>query len=170
MHLLCAIYLYFTATPSSGWSGNSNRRRRALFSRTDLSNVHTAMAHHIPVSLADVLHAVKRIETFIHKTPCFTSATINKHTGRNIYFKAENLQKTGSFKIRGALNAVSCRTIKYSLQTAQISLYFLPYYDSPCGFNNYPYMYHIRIFRDDLKVFKSLYTFFYERYICFHPC
>jgi serine racemase len=39
-------------------------------------------------------------------TPVLTSSLLNELTGRNIYLKCENFQRTGSFKIRGALNAV----------------------------------------------------------------
>lgn len=40
------------------------------------------------------------------KTPVHTSSLVDKLVGKNVYFKCENLQKTGSFKARGALNAV----------------------------------------------------------------
>ncbi|KAL5016103.1 hypothetical protein ScPMuIL_005692 [Solemya velum] len=54
----------------------------------------------------DILAAHQRISRFIHKTPIFTSHTCNAQTGRSVFFKSENLQRTGSFKLRGALNAV----------------------------------------------------------------
>eukprot|EP00057_Strongylocentrotus_purpuratus_P022571 XP_011677045.1 PREDICTED: serine racemase [Strongylocentrotus purpuratus] len=53
-----------------------------------------------------ILSASKRVANYIGPTPVFTSGTVDKLTGRNVFFKAENLQKTGSFKIRGALNAI----------------------------------------------------------------
>nr|WP_093059563.1 threonine/serine dehydratase [Psychrobacillus sp. OK028] len=43
----------------------------------------------------------------MHRTPCKKSATFNKITEKNVFLKLENLQKTGSFKIRGAMNKVS---------------------------------------------------------------
>ena len=43
----------------------------------------------------------------MHRTPCKRSATFNKITEKNVFLKLENLQKTGSFKIRGAMNKVS---------------------------------------------------------------
>ncbi len=46
------------------------------------------------------------IKAFIHRTPVMTSASLNKMAGCELYFKCENFQKTGSFKIRGAMNAV----------------------------------------------------------------
>lgn len=42
----------------------------------------------------------------VHRTPVFTSQTLSDQTGIDVCFKAENLQKAGAFKIRGALNTV----------------------------------------------------------------
>ncbi|XP_060064724.1 probable serine racemase isoform X2 [Ylistrum balloti] len=64
------------------------------------------MAAAARVTLADIYRAHERILPYIHKTPVFTNSTFDKLIGRNAFFKAENLQKTGSFKARGALNAV----------------------------------------------------------------
>jgi threonine dehydratase len=47
-----------------------------------------------------------RIVTRIHRTPVLTSASLDAMTGARLFFKCENLQKTGSFKIRGASNAI----------------------------------------------------------------
>lgn len=58
------------------------------------------------VSLADVRAAVERIRPYIHHTPVHTSDTMDRLSGRELFFKCENLQKTGSFKYRGATNAV----------------------------------------------------------------
>ena len=57
-------------------------------------------------SLEDFRQAHKRIEPFIHRTPVLTSATIDRMASGDIFFKCENLQKAGAFKIRGACNAV----------------------------------------------------------------
>jgi len=46
------------------------------------------------------------LKPYIHRTPVMTSASLNNITGCEHYFKCENFQKTGSFKIRGAMNAV----------------------------------------------------------------
>jgi threonine dehydratase len=48
----------------------------------------------------------ERIQPWIHRTPVLTSASIDALVGAQIFFKCENLQKTGSFKIRGATNGV----------------------------------------------------------------
>lgn len=50
--------------------------------------------------------AHQRIKPFIHKTPVLTSKTLNKISGTELFFKCENLQKIGAFKIRGGMNSV----------------------------------------------------------------
>lgn len=47
-----------------------------------------------------------RIESYIHSTPVLHSRLIDQKAGCEIYFKCENLQKMGAFKMRGALNAI----------------------------------------------------------------
>ena len=54
----------------------------------------------------DVLAARERIAPYIHKTPVLTSTFLNQLTGAEIFFKCENFQKVGAFKVRGASNAV----------------------------------------------------------------
>ncbi|CAG5129470.1 unnamed protein product [Candidula unifasciata] len=58
------------------------------------------------VSLDDVKKAFERVSPFIHRTPVFTSSQADVRSGRSLFFKAENLQKTGAFKVRGALNSI----------------------------------------------------------------
>ena len=58
------------------------------------------------VSVADVVAARDRIAPHVHRTPLLGSATLGRLTGTSLSLKAENLQRTGSFKARGALNAV----------------------------------------------------------------
>jgi len=53
-----------------------------------------------------ILDAHARIATRIHRTPALTSASLDAMAGARLFFKCENLQKTGSFKIRGASNAI----------------------------------------------------------------
>jgi len=50
--------------------------------------------------------AHRRISPRIHRTPIMTSESLDEMAGARLFFKCENLQKTGSFKIRGATNAV----------------------------------------------------------------
>ncbi|MFP4603801.1 MAG: pyridoxal-phosphate dependent enzyme [Bacteroidales bacterium] len=54
----------------------------------------------------DINNAHKRIRKQINRTPVHTSTTINEIVDVELFFKCENLQKTGSFKFRGASNAV----------------------------------------------------------------
>jgi threonine dehydratase len=53
-----------------------------------------------------ILDAHARIQPRIHRTPVLTSASLNAMTGARLFFKCENFQRTGSFKIRGASNAI----------------------------------------------------------------
>ena len=54
----------------------------------------------------DVVAAHERIKPYIHQTPVLTSSYLNELTGAKLFFKCENLQKAGAFKVRGAANAV----------------------------------------------------------------
>ena len=49
--------------------------------------------------------AAKTIQPYIHRTPVLTNQSINALTGIDFYFKCENFQKIGAFKIRGGMNA-----------------------------------------------------------------
>lgn len=53
-----------------------------------------------------IVEAHERIRPLIHRTPVLTSTSLNEMAGATLFFKCENLQKTGSFKIRGASNAI----------------------------------------------------------------
>jgi threonine dehydratase len=53
-----------------------------------------------------IAEAHARIASRIHRTPVLRSATLDALCGAELFFKCENLQKTGSFKIRGATNAI----------------------------------------------------------------
>jgi threonine dehydratase len=57
------------------------------------------------VGFDDVRGAAARIRGAVHRTPVFTSATLDAELGASVFFKAENLQKCGAFKARGAANA-----------------------------------------------------------------
>jgi threonine dehydratase len=54
----------------------------------------------------NIEEAHRRIAPRIHRTPVLRSTTLDKLCGAQLFFKCENLQKTGSFKIRGATNAI----------------------------------------------------------------
>jgi threonine dehydratase len=55
----------------------------------------------------DVAAAAARIKDHAHRTPVMTSRTVNREIGAEVFFKCENLQRTGAFKFRGAFNALS---------------------------------------------------------------
>src|SRR4029077_19395072 len=63
-------------------------------------------ATYLPPSWESIVAAHARIAPRVHRTPILTSASLNAMTGAQLFFKCENLQKTGSFKIRGASNAI----------------------------------------------------------------
>jgi len=55
----------------------------------------------------DVAAAAARIKDQAHRTPVMTSRTVDRELGAEVFFKCENLQRTGAFKFRGAFNALS---------------------------------------------------------------
>jgi len=57
-------------------------------------------------TLQDIRAAAARIAPFVHRTPILSCAALDQITRAQLLFKCENFQKTGSFKIRGATNAV----------------------------------------------------------------
>ena len=58
-------------------------------------------------SIDDIRAAAGRIKGVGHRTPILTSQTLDEMAGRKLFFKCENLQKVGAFKLRGGWNAVS---------------------------------------------------------------
>ncbi len=59
------------------------------------------------LTLQDILTANEKIKNLLKRTPVVECPTLKDLTGNTIFFKLENLQKTGSFKIRGALNKIA---------------------------------------------------------------
>ena len=62
------------------------------------------------VDLKDIIDSHDRIMHLIHRTPILTNESLNKLIDAKLFFKCENFQKTGAFKIRGASNAVELLT------------------------------------------------------------
>ncbi len=58
----------------------------------------------------DVVLAAERIKGVAHRTPVLTSSRLNALAGAEIFFKCENLQRSGAFKFRGALNSIAALT------------------------------------------------------------
>lgn len=59
------------------------------------------------ISFDDILKAQQRLRGVAHRTPVLTSSQFNERAGCEVYFKAENLQRMGAFKFRGAYNKVA---------------------------------------------------------------
>jgi threonine dehydratase len=58
------------------------------------------------VTFDDIQQAADRIRPHIHRTPVMTSRTFDKHSAVKTFFKCENLQRGGAFKLRGAVNFI----------------------------------------------------------------
>ena len=54
----------------------------------------------------DLLNCIERIQPFVHKTPVLSSRLIDKYVGTEVFFKCENFQRGGAYKMRGATNAI----------------------------------------------------------------
>ena len=59
------------------------------------------------VTLQDIQQAKETIKDIVKKTDILESAKLSQMTGANVFYKCENLQKTGSFKVRGACNKIA---------------------------------------------------------------
>lgn len=60
-----------------------------------------------PLTLAGIEQAAQRLEGVAHRTPVFTSRTLDDRLGATVFLKAESFQRSGAFKFRGAYNAVA---------------------------------------------------------------
>ena len=56
------------------------------------------------ITLNDIQSALRRIRSSIYLSPCARSETFSESTANTVYLKLDNLQRTGAFKERGALN------------------------------------------------------------------
>src|SRR5256884_9839362 len=68
---------------------------------TETSDAHQA------VTIADIWEAHKLLKPRLHHTPLTLSRTLSDTTGADVYLKAENMQRSGSFKVRGASYKIS---------------------------------------------------------------
>ena len=66
----------------------------------------------INFNISQINEAYKRIQPFIVKTPLIYSEYLNNITKAKVFFKLENLQRTGSFKLRGATNKIIQLTLE----------------------------------------------------------
>jgi threonine dehydratase len=82
----------------------------ANFSRlpeSDDAGIISAIPSAIPIAYSDIAAAAERLRGQAHQTPVVTSRTVDQLTQNQVFFKCENFQRTGSFKFRGAYNALS---------------------------------------------------------------
>jgi threonine dehydratase len=62
------------------------------------------------ISFTDIELAYTTVKDVVHKTPLLTSHSLNERCGNEVFLKAENLQRVGAFKIRGAYNKITSLT------------------------------------------------------------
>jgi threo-3-hydroxy-L-aspartate ammonia-lyase len=82
-----------------GWQGHGPRRPPPPLSTAALA-----------IDAGDVRAAAGRLAGVAHRTPVVTSRTLDERTGARLFLKAENLQRAGAFKFRGAYNRVATLT------------------------------------------------------------
>jgi threonine dehydratase len=73
------------------------------------------------MNIKDIKDAQKRLEGTVHKTALVHSLTFSEMSGSEIYLKSENMQKTGSFKVRGAYNKIAKLAKEKSVKTVVAS-------------------------------------------------
>ncbi len=62
------------------------------------------------VTFSDIEHAARVLQPVAHRTPLLSSSSFNHRTGNTVWFKAENFQRIGAFKFRGAYNKIASLT------------------------------------------------------------
>jgi threonine ammonia-lyase medium form len=72
----------------------------------------------LPIAIDDVRAAAERVQGVAHRTPVLTSRTLDERCGGRVVLKAENLQRGGAFKFRGAYNAVTALAPEHGVATA----------------------------------------------------
>ena len=78
--------------------------REFILSEVSSSNI--SVLGSLAPSLKDVRNAAERIAPWVHRTPLLSSLSLSERIGVEVRLKCENLQRAGSFKIRGAMNAL----------------------------------------------------------------
>lgn len=72
-----------------------------------MKSIENIDTHKRPVNFAEIEAAAERLQGVAHRTPVLTSRMVDERTHCQVFFKCENFQRTGSFKFRGAYNALS---------------------------------------------------------------
>ncbi|ELS02283.1 threonine dehydratase [Xenococcus sp. PCC 7305] len=80
------------------------------------SDLKIAKENILPVKYSQIEAAAENLKNQAHITPIMTSRTVNELTNAEVFFKCENLQRTGSFKFRGAYNALCQLSAKQKQQ------------------------------------------------------
>jgi threonine dehydratase len=75
-------------------------------------------AGRLPIGPEDIHAAARRLEGVAHRTPVLTSRTLDERCGGRVFLKAENLQRIGAFKFRGAYNAITALAPERGAATA----------------------------------------------------
>src|SRR5208283_620236 len=84
------------------------RLRRPYCRLKNLSAITRAPCYSIGmITLRDIEASQAVVTPHIHKTPLLYSRSLSEMTGAEVFVKAENLQKTGAFKVRGAFSKMS---------------------------------------------------------------
>jgi threonine dehydratase len=78
----------------------------------------TTQTDRLPIGIDDVRAAAERLRGVAHRTPVLTSRTLDERCGGHVFLKAENLQRIGAFKFRGAYNAVTALAPPRGVATA----------------------------------------------------
>ena len=71
----------------------------------------------LPLTWEDIVQASERLRGVAHRTPVFISRLFNETAGCSVYFKAENLQRGGAFKFRGAYNKILAELEKHPVDS-----------------------------------------------------
>ncbi len=78
----------------------------AILDPTPLQTIRPNRFDHA-VRFADIEQAMARLQDVVHRTPVLTSTMADRMTGAQLFFKCENFQRMGAFKMRGAYNAIA---------------------------------------------------------------
>jgi threonine dehydratase len=78
----------------------------------------TTETDRLPIGIDDVHAAAERLRGVAHRTPVLSSRTLDDRCGGHVFLKAENLQRIGAFKFRGAYNAVTALAPERGVATA----------------------------------------------------
>src|SRR5207253_1123044 len=92
----------------------SARNGRRVVTPSPTSSPVSRLPSHDVLSWADIADARRRIAGVAHRTPVLRSGQFDEACGATVFFKAENLQRAGAFKFRGAYNKIRAEQEKRS--------------------------------------------------------